>query len=78
MIGAAINSNERRAHHMLENGLLPGTKVGKLWCTTKRKLLARVLGEDGFVPPVKPEPKPPLHVPKSRKKKLRPRGREAA
>jgi hypothetical protein len=73
-IGKAIGTNQRKAYHLLEHGLLPGNKIGKIWCSTKRKLLARIHGEDGWVPPPKPEPKaaPPTHVPKSRKKKLRP------
>ena len=44
-IARVINRTERQAFHLLERGHLPADKVGKLWVSTPRKLLARVLGE---------------------------------
>jgi hypothetical protein len=66
----AVKRNPRQPYHLLENGWLPGNKIGKIWTSTRRRLLARINGEDGFVPPPKPEPEaaPPAHIPKSRKK----------
>jgi hypothetical protein len=37
-IGAAMGCNERRAYHLLENGLVPATKVGNVWSSTRRRL----------------------------------------
>ena len=46
-IGAVINRPERKTFYMLENGLLPATKVGKAWVTTKRRLQSLVTGDSG-------------------------------
>jgi len=35
----------RRAFYLLERGLLPGTKVGQRWVTTKRRLRSVFAGE---------------------------------
>jgi hypothetical protein len=44
-IGAEIGRSERQAYHLLENGLIPGEKVGKIWVSTPRRLRGRILGE---------------------------------
>ena len=44
-IAAAINKSERSAFHLLERGLLPARKVGKIWVASRRKLLADLTGE---------------------------------
>ena len=44
-IGAEIDRTERQAFYMLESGHLPGTKVGKTWVSTPRKLRERITGE---------------------------------
>ena len=41
-IGAAIGLPRRSAYHLLENGLLPGTKVGAKWVVSRSRLLAAV------------------------------------
>ena len=69
-IGAAVGLKPRSAFRLLEKGVLPGNKIGKLWCSTRRRLLQRVLGDDGYVAP-KPEPEPPPPLAKSRKRKLK-------
>jgi hypothetical protein len=43
-IGAVLNRSERKTYYMLEQGLLPATKVGKVWVTTPRRLMALVNG----------------------------------
>ena len=45
-IAAAANLTLRQAYHALENGYLPGSKAGRKWFTTPRRLLARFSGED--------------------------------
>jgi hypothetical protein len=35
----------KRAYYLLELGLLPGTKVGKIWTSTPRRLRAVFSGE---------------------------------
>ena len=37
-IGAEVNLEPRQAYHALENGNLPGTKVGRKWASTRRRL----------------------------------------
>ena len=37
-IGAEVNFPERKAFRMLELGYLPGTKMGRLWGRTPRRL----------------------------------------
>jgi hypothetical protein len=71
-IARAVNVSERTAFHLLQSGLLPGVKVGKIWSSTRRRLLARINGEDGWMPPPKPAATRavPPQVAKSRKRKL--------
>jgi hypothetical protein len=77
-IAAAAGIGERRAWNLLERELLPGKKVGRTWVTTKRALMDRIMGRDGYVPPEpKPKSAPPKRVPKSLKKKLRLRKKAA-
>jgi len=45
-IAAAANLTVRQAYHALESGYLPGSKAGRKWFTTPRRLLARFSGED--------------------------------
>jgi hypothetical protein len=45
-IAAAANLTPRQAYHALENGYLPGSKAGRKWFTTRRRLRARFSGED--------------------------------
>jgi hypothetical protein len=40
-IGQQIGRSERQTYHLLENGLLPADKVGKLWTSTPRRLRTR-------------------------------------
>lgn len=40
-----IGRTERQVFHMLNAGLLPAKKVGGRWVSTRRKLLAAILGE---------------------------------
>ena len=44
-IAAVVNRKRRPTYHMLENGLLPARKVGRLWVASRRKLIAHVAGE---------------------------------
>ena len=44
-IGQAIGRSERQVFHALENGLLPATKIGKAWVTTRRRLLDCINGK---------------------------------
>ena len=44
-IGAEINRTERQAFYLLEAGLIPGEKVGKVWVTTRRRLRSRLFGK---------------------------------
>jgi hypothetical protein len=76
-IGRAIGLGPKRAWKLLAAGLLPAHKINSSYVSTKRRLLARVLGEDGFVPPPKNEPALPKRVPRSRKVKLKPPRRKA-
>jgi len=41
-IGVAIRRSKRQAIHMLENGLLPAKKVGRLWVANRQQLLRAV------------------------------------
>jgi hypothetical protein len=43
-IGEVVSRSERQASYLLEKGLLPATKVGKLWTSTPRRLLGLVNG----------------------------------
>ena len=44
-IAEAMNLSERQAWHKLEKGQLPAEKVGKIWVSTRRRLLGRVTGK---------------------------------
>jgi hypothetical protein len=39
------NVDLRKVYYLLENELLPGTKVGKLWTSTKRRIRRVFAGE---------------------------------
>jgi hypothetical protein len=41
------NVNLRKVYHLLENELLPATKVGKIWTSTKRRIRRVFAGEAG-------------------------------
>jgi hypothetical protein len=43
-IGQALGISEQRAFYALERGLIPATKFGRQWLTTRRRL--RALGAD--------------------------------
>jgi hypothetical protein len=45
-IAYAANLTRRQTYHALENGYLPGSKAGRKWFTTRRRLLARFSGDD--------------------------------
>jgi hypothetical protein len=45
-IGKAIGRSSRQAFYLLERRMIPGTKVGKLWCASRRRLLATLAGEE--------------------------------
>jgi hypothetical protein len=46
-IGKEIGRNTRQAFHLLETGQVPGTKVGRQWVSTRRRLRTRlaIIGE---------------------------------
>jgi hypothetical protein len=44
-IAAVLNLTERQVWHKLEKGQLPAEKVGKLWVSTRRRLLGRISGD---------------------------------
>ena len=46
-IAAYIGKTERQTFYLLSTGKLPGCKIGAVWHSTKPKLRARLLGEDG-------------------------------
>lgn len=46
-IAAYVREPYRKTVYMLERGHLPGWKVGHTWHSTKSRLRARMLGEDG-------------------------------
>lgn len=39
------NVDVRKAFYLLEKGLLPGTKVGRLWASTPRRIRRAFAGE---------------------------------
>jgi hypothetical protein len=45
-IAAIINRSTSQAYYLLERGLLPGRKIGKIWTSTPRELRAAVTGRD--------------------------------
>lgn len=44
-IAAVIKRSERATFHLLAKGNLPANKVGDRWVTTRRRLLAAILGD---------------------------------
>ena len=42
-----LNQNYRRTVYQLETKQIPGWKIGAVWHSTKPKLRARLLGDDG-------------------------------
>jgi hypothetical protein len=45
-IAAIVNRSTSQAYYLLEKGLLPGRKIGKLWTSTPRELLTAVTGRE--------------------------------
>jgi len=45
-IGKVIGRSERVAFYLLEQGLLPGRKLGGRWVASRKALLAAVIGEE--------------------------------
>ncbi|RWF41854.1 MAG: hypothetical protein EOS65_10955 [Mesorhizobium sp.] len=45
-IGQEIDRTERQTFHLLERGLLPATKVGDQWTSTRRRLRRMFGGEE--------------------------------
>jgi hypothetical protein len=46
-IAAYLKQSRRKTFYQLESGQLPAWKIGSVWHSTKPKLRARLLGEDG-------------------------------
>ena len=44
-IAKIINRTQRATYHLVANGKLPANKIGERYVSTRRKLLAAVLGE---------------------------------
>lgn len=44
-IAAVLNLSERATFHALQKKLLPASKVGKVWVSTRRRLLGRIVGD---------------------------------
>ncbi len=42
-IGQAINRNPRQTFDLLEKGIIPARKIGKLWCASRRELFTTLL-----------------------------------
>ena len=45
-IAAVLNTTRRKAFYLLEHGFVAGTKIGSQWCSTKRRLLRSIAGDD--------------------------------
>lgn len=45
-IGEIVNLPTSKAYWCLEQGYLPGRKVGKKWVSTKRQLLTAITGRE--------------------------------
>jgi hypothetical protein len=45
VVNEAGNVDLRKVFYLLENGLLPGTKIGKRWTSTKRRIRRAFAGE---------------------------------
>jgi len=44
-IGREINRSARQTFYLLEQGLIPGRKIGNQWTSTRRQLRQHVAGE---------------------------------
>jgi hypothetical protein len=44
-ISAAINRTQRQTYYLLENGLVPGRKIGRIWVSTSRRLRDHFVGD---------------------------------
>jgi hypothetical protein len=45
-IGEAIGRNTRVTYHLLERGLIPAKKLGKVWVASRKRLLQALTGEE--------------------------------
>jgi hypothetical protein len=45
-IAETINRSVRQTFWLLENGLLPAKKVGRVWCASRARLIAHCTGDD--------------------------------
>jgi hypothetical protein len=45
-IAEIINRSTTKTYYLLEKGYVPGRKIGKLWTSTPRELLAAVTGRE--------------------------------
>jgi hypothetical protein len=45
-IGKEINREPRPTYYLLEKGFVPGTKVGGVWTSTRRRLRKHFAGEE--------------------------------
>jgi hypothetical protein len=43
-IAEVVNRTPSKVYYLLERGHLPARKIGKIWCSTPRELLAAVIG----------------------------------
>jgi hypothetical protein len=48
-IAAYIHESPRRTNYLLATKKIPGWKIGAIWYSSKSKLRARFLGEDGAI-----------------------------
>ena len=51
-IGAFLGLPPRKVFYLLENGLLPGTKIGKTWTATEDRLADHIRGAVNSAPEV--------------------------
>jgi hypothetical protein len=45
-IAVVLNTTRRKAFYLLEHKLVDGTKIGSRWCSTPRRLLRSIAGDD--------------------------------
>jgi hypothetical protein len=45
-IAEIVNRSPTKVYYLLEKGHLPARKIGKLWTSTPRELLAAVIGRE--------------------------------
>lgn len=43
-IAKIVDRTERQTFHMLQSGQLPASKIGDRWVSTRRRLLAPIMG----------------------------------